>query len=558
VTLTLKGQDYIFSFYALYKTLFNIRRNVLQCNLSSITHEKAIMGIQDKITELNKLREQSMAAGGAKRTEAQHKRGKLTARERIQFLFDPGTFEELDPFALHRCTDFGVDEQRVPGDAVVTGYGKINGRMTFVFSQDFTVFGGSLSKVASEKICKAMDLAAKNGAPIIGLLDSGGARIQEGVDSLVGYADIFTRNTLYSGFIPQISVVMGPCAGGAVYSPAITDFIFMIKNTGQMYITGPAVIKAVTGEEISLEDLGGAMTHATKSGNCHFVAANDKQCLEDIRRLLSFVPQNNLDDPPFIDTGDDPERTDEELLHVIPDDPNKTYDMKKILLNIIDGGDFMEVHENFAKNLIVGFARMGGHTVGVVAQQPLEYAGVIDVDAADKGARFVRFCDCFNIPLVTFVDVPGYMPGSDQEYRGIIRHGAKFLYAYAEATVPKVSVITRKAYGGAYIVMSSKNLRGDINYAWPTAEIAVMGPDGAVNIIFKETIDKSAKPEETRQKLIDEYKDKFANPYIAASKGYIDDVIDPRTTRPKLIKALEMLQNKTDNNPPKKHGNIPL
>ncbi len=516
------------------------------------------MGIEQKITELNKLREQSKAGGGAKRTEDQHKKGKLTARERINLLFDPGTFEELDPFTLHRCTDFGVDESRVLGDAVVTGYGKINGRKAFVFSQDFTVFGGSLSKVASEKICKVMDLAAKNGAPVIGLLDSGGARIQEGVDSLVGYADIFTLNTLYSGVIPQISVVMGPCAGGAVYSPAITDFIFMVKKTGQMYITGPAVIEAVTGEKISLEDLGGAMTHATKSGNCHFVADSDKHCLADVRRLLSFIPENNLDDPPFMDTGDDPERADEELLQLIPDDPNKTYDMKKVVLKIIDSGDFMEVHENFAKNLIVGFARMAGHTVGIVAQQPLTFAGVIDVDAADKGARFVRFCDCFNIPLVTLVDVPGYMPGSEQEYRGIIRHGAKFLYAYAEATVPKVSVITRKAYGGAYIVMSSKNLRGDINYAWPTAEIAVMGPDGAVNIVFKNDIDKSAKPEETRQKLIAEYREKFANPYIAASRGYIDDVIDPRSTRPKIIKALEMLQHKSDTNPPKKHGNIPL
>jgi propionyl-CoA carboxylase beta chain len=516
------------------------------------------MGIEQKLTELNKLREQSKAGGGAKRTEDQHKKGKLTARERINLLFDPGTFEELDPFVLHRCTDFGVDESRVLGDAVVTGYGKINGRKAFVFSQDFTVFGGSLSKVASEKICKVMDLAAKNGAPVIGLLDSGGARIQEGVDSLVGYADIFTRNTLYSGVIPQISVVMGPCAGGAVYSPAITDFIFMVKKTGQMYITGPAVIEAVTGEKISLEDLGGAMTHAAKSGNCHFVADSDKHCLADVRRLLSFIPENNLEDPPFMDTGDDPERTDEELLQLIPNDPNKTYDMKKVILKIIDSGDFMEVQENFAKNLIVGFARMGGHVVGIVAQQPLVFAGVIDVDAADKGARFVRFCDCFNIPLVTLVDVPGYMPGSEQEYRGIIRHGAKFLYAYAEATVPKVSVITRKAYGGAYIVMSSKNLRGDINYAWPTAEIAVMGPDGAVNIVFKDTIDKSAKPEEMRQKLIAEYREKFANPYIAASKGYIDDVIDPRSTRPKIIKALEMLQHKADTNPPKKHGNIPL
>ena len=516
------------------------------------------MGIKQKITELSKLREQAVAGGGTRRVDAQHKRGKLTARERIQLLFDTGTFEELDQFALHGCTDFGLEEQRVLGDAVVTGYGKINGRPAFVFSQDFTVFGGSLSKTASAKICKVMDLAASNGAPIIGMLDSGGARIQEGVDSLAAYGDIFMRNTIYSGVIPQISVVMGPCAGGAVYSPAITDFIFMVKNTGQMYITGPEVIKAVTLEEVSLEELGGAMTHAIKSGNCHFVADDDRKCLEAVRQVLGFMPQNNRDEPPFIDTGDDPNRMDEELLQLVPVEPSKTYDMKKVILKIVDSGDFMEVHKNFARNLIVGFARMGGHSVGIVAQQPSFYAGDIDVDASDKGARFVRFSDCFNIPLVTLVDVPGYMPGTDQEYRGIIRHGAKFLYAYAEATVPKVSVIIRKAYGGAFIVMSSKSLRGDINYAWPTAEIAVMGPDGAVNIIFKDTIDKSDKPEKTRQKLIDEYREKFANPYVAAGRGYLDDVIDPRNTRPKVIKALEMLRDKTDTNPPKKHGNIPL
>jgi acetyl-CoA carboxylase carboxyltransferase component len=516
------------------------------------------MGIEQKITELNKLRGQALAGGGAQRISAQHKRGKLTARERIQLLFDPDTFEELDQFALHRCTDFGLEEQKVLGDAVVTGYGKIDGRTAFVFSQDFTVFGGSLSKTASEKICKVLDLAVRDGAPIIGLLDSGGARIQEGVDSLAAYGDIFMRNTIYSGVIPQISVVMGPCAGGAVYSPAITDFIFMVKNTGQMYITGPEVIKAVTHEEVSFEELGGAMAHATKSGNCHFVADDDRKCLESVRQLLSFLPQNNRCEPPFMDTGDVPDRMDEELLHLVPVDPSKTYDMKKVILKIVDNGDFMEVHKNFARNLIVGFARMDGHSVGIVAQQPSFYAGVIDVDASDKGARFVRFCDCFNIPLVTLVDVPGYMPGTDQEYRGIIRHGAKFLYAYAEATVPKVSIITRKAYGGAYIVMSSKSLRGDINYAWPTAEIAVMGPDGAVNIIFKDAIGKSEKPEETREKLIADYRDKFANPYVSASKGYIDDVIDPRSTRPKVIKALEMLRHKVDTNPPKKHGNIPL
>jgi propionyl-CoA carboxylase beta chain len=516
------------------------------------------MGTPEKIAELEKLRQQALAGGGPKRIEAQHQRGKLTARERIELLFDPGSFEEIDPFAVHHCTDFGLEQQKALGDSVVTGYGKINGRDAFVFSQDFTVFGGSLSKIASEKICKVMDIAAKVGAPVIGLLDSGGARIQEGVDSLFGYGEIFTRNTLFSGVVPQISVVMGPCAGGAVYSPAITDFIFMVKGTGQMYITGPAVIKSVTGEEVDFEELGGAMTHATRTGNCHFVADNDQQCLEMVRRLLSFLPQNNAEEAPYMDNGDDPNRMDEELLTIIPDSPAKVYDMRQVITKVVDSGDFLEVHTRFARSLIVGFARLGGHSVGIVAQQPSFNAGVIDVDASDKGARFVRFCDCFNIPVITFVDVPGYMPGTDQEYKGIIRHGAKFLYAYAEATVPKISVITRKAYGGAYIVMSSKSLRGDINYAWPTAEIAVMGPDGAVNIIFKDTIDKSQNPTETRQKLIDEYREKFANPYIAAGKGYIDDVIDPRTTRPKLIKALGMLLNKVSTNPPKKHGNIPL
>jgi acetyl-CoA carboxylase carboxyltransferase component len=516
------------------------------------------MAIEDKMNDLKKLREQSQAGGGEKRIEAQHKRNKLTARERINILFDPGTFEELDPFVVHRCTDLGMADQKFIGDAVVTGYGKINGRDGFVFSQDFTVSGGSLSKVASEKICKVMDMAAKTGAPVIGLLDSGGARIQEGVDSLQGYGDIFTRNTLYSGVVPQISAVMGPCAGGAVYSPAITDFIFMVKGIGQMYITGPNVIKAVTGEEVDMEELGGAMTHATKTGNCHFVAESDKDCLEMIRRLLSFLPQSNLEEPLNVATDDDVNRADEELLTIIPDNPNKVYDMKKVITRVVDNGDFMEVHSRFGRSLIVGFARLGGNSVGIVAQQPLASAGVIDVDASDKGARFVRFCDCFNIPVVTFVDVPGFMPGTDQEYKGIIRHGAKFLFAYAEATVPKVSVITRKAYGGAYIVMSSKSLRGDINYAWPTAEIAVMGPDGAVNIIFKDAIDKAENPAEKRQQLINDYRSKFANPYVAAGKGYIDDVIDPRSTRPKLIKALEMLRNKSDSNPAKKHGNIPL
>lgn len=526
--------------------------------IPSKTAKGLVPEMEERLIELDRLRKQASVNEDASRVEAQHKRGKLTARERVDLLFDPGTFEELDPFTLHRCNDFGLQEQKPLGDSVVTGYGKINGRLAFAFSQDFTVFGGSLSKVASEKICKVMDLAAKTGAPIIGILDSGGARIQEGVDSLVGYGDIFMRNTIYSGVIPQISVIAGPCAGGAVYSPAITDFIFMVKGIGQMYITGPAVIKAVTGEEISLEELGGAIAHAAKSGNCHFVADNEQQCFQMVRRLLSFLPQNNTEEPPIADTGDDPNRIDEQLLRIVPDDPNKTYDMKQVIHRIVDNGDFMEVHEQFAPNLIVGFARMGGHTVGIVAQQPSVYAGVIDVDASDKGARFVRFCDCFNIPLVTLVDVPGYMPGVEQEHRGIIRHGAKFLYAYAEATVPKISVIIRKAYGGAFIVMSSKSLRGDINYAWPTAEIAVMGPDGAVNIIFRETIAKAENPEEVRQKLIAEYRDKFANPYVAAGRGYIDDVIDPRLTRPKIIRALEMLRDKADANPPKKHGNIPL
>ncbi len=514
--------------------------------------------MEKRIAKLGRLRREATGNEDTGRIEVQRKRGKLTARERISLLFDPGTFEELDPFVLHRCADFGLEQQKPLGDAVVTGYGKIGGRTAFVFAQDFTIFGGSLSKAASEKICKVMDLAAKTGAPIIGILDSGGARIQEGVDSLVGYGDIFMRNTIYSGVIPQISIIAGPCAGGAVYSPAITDFIFMVRGVGQMYITGPAVIKAVTGEEISLEELGGATAHATKSGNCHFVADNEQQCFQMVRRLLSFLPQNNTEEPQFMDTGDDPDRITEELLHIVPDDPNKTYDMKQVIYKIVDNADFMEVHEQFAPNLIVGFARMGGHTVGIVAQQPSVYAGAIDVDASDKGARFVRFCDCFNIPLVTLVDVPGYMPGIDQEHRGIIRHGAKFLYAYAEATVPKISVIVRKAYGGAYIVMSSKSLRGDINYAWPSAEIAVMGPEGAVNIIFKDSIAKAQNPDEAREKLIAEYRDKFANPYIAASKGYIDDVIDPRLTRPKIIRALEMLRDKADAIPPKKHGNIPL
>ena len=514
--------------------------------------------MDQKIDLLTKKRGEAKTAGGEKAIQAQHERGKLTARERVDALFDAGTFHELDAFVTQRCTDFGLGDKRIPGDSVVTGYGKIDGRTAYVFAQDFTVMGGSLSKVASEKICKVMDLAARNGGPVIGLLDSGGARIQEGVDSLQGYGDIFKRNILYSGVVPQLSAIMGPCAGGAVYSPALTDFVFMVKGMGQMYITGPNVIKAVTGEDVSLEQLGGAMAHASKSGNCHFVADNEQDCFKMIKQLLSYLPSNNIDDPPSFHTGDPVDRKEEALASVIPDDTKRSYDMKKVIEAVVDKGEFFEVHKHFARNLITGFARLDGRAVGVIAQQPQFMAGSIDVDASDKGARFVRTCDCFNVPLVTFADVPGYMPGTDQEYRGIIRHGAKFLYAYCEATVPKVCVVTRKAYGGAYIVMSSKSLRGDINYAWPTAEIAVMGPDGAVDIVFRDAIKNSENPQETRQKLINEYREKFANPYVAASKGYLDEVIDPRETRTRLIAALDMLRNKVDSLPHKKHGNIPL
>ena len=516
------------------------------------------MTTEDRLAALGKFREESKLGGGAKRIEAQHEKGKLTARERIALLLDEGTFEELDAFVTHRTTEFGLADRKFLGDAVVTGFGNINGRMAYVFAQDFTVFGGTLSEVAAMKICKVMDLAMRNGAPLIAINDSGGARIQEGVLSLAGYGDIFLRNTLASGVIPQISVIMGPAAGGAVYSPGITDFVFMVKGTGQMYITGPDVIKAVTGEDVTHEQLGGAMTHATTSGVCHFIAEDDRDCLEKVERLLSYLPQSNMEEPPLAPVTDDPNRMDQELLYIVPEDPTKAYNMKDVIWRVVDNGEFMEVHEFYAPNIITGFARLNGRSVGIVAQQPSISAGVIDIDASMKGARFVRFLDCFNIPIITFTDVPGFMPGTDQEYGGIIKHGAKLIYAYAEATVPKVSVITRKAYGGAYVVMSSKHLRGDINYAWPTAEIAVMGPDGAVNIIHRDTIAKSENPEETRQKLVADYIDKFANPYVAAAMGYIDDVIDPRETRPKLIRALEMLQNKRDTNPPKKHGNIPL
>jgi acetyl-CoA carboxylase carboxyltransferase component len=511
-----------------------------------------------KIEKLRKLRREAGLAGGQKRIDRQHAKGKLTARERLNVLLDEGSFQELDTFVTHRCADFGMEKNRPLGDSVVTGWGTVDGRLVYVFAQDFTVFGGSVSKVHGEKICKVMDLAMTNGAPLIGVNDSGGARIQEGVDSLWAYGEIFTRNTLASGVIPQISVIMGPCAGGAVYSPAITDFVFMVEETSHMFITGPQVIRAVTGEEVTQEALGGAAAHSVKSGVAHFMGADEPQTLAMVRRLLSFLPPNNMEDPPWVEPTDDPGRVDETLDTLVPDDPSKPYDMKEIILRVVDDGDFMEVHQHYATNLIVGFARMAGRPVGIVAQQPKALAGVVDINAADKGARFIRFCDCFNIPLVTFCDTPGFMPGVAQEHGGIIRHGAKMLYAYAEATVPKVAVITRKAYGGAYIVMSSKHLRGDINYAWPSAEIAVMGPEGAVNIISRKEIQEAEDPEAKRAELLGDYRDKFANPYVAASRGYIDNVIEPHETRPCVINALEMLQNKQDTIPPKKHGNIPL
>jgi acetyl-CoA carboxylase carboxyltransferase component len=516
------------------------------------------MNIDARIQQLRQMREQARMGGGQARIERQHASGKMTARERIEKLLDPGSFRELDMFVTHRATGFGVEASRPLGDSVVTGWGTINGRPVYLFSQDFTVFGGSLSEVHAEKVCKIMDLAMKNGAPVIGLNDSGGARIQEGVVSLAGYAYIFLRNVLASGVIPQISAILGPCAGGAVYSPAMTDFILMTKGTSHMFITGPDVIRAVTHEEVSHEELGGAMAHASKSGVAHFAAENEEHCLSLVRQLLSYIPQNNLEDPPFVPTDDPPDRMDEALKTIVPENPNRAYDMKEVIRHVVDNGEFLEVHEHWAQNIIVGFARFGGFSTGIVAQQPLALAGVLDIDASRKGARFVRFCDAFNIPLVTFVDVPGFLPGVAQEHGGIIVNGAKLLWAYCEATVPKITIITRKAYGGAYDVMSSKHIRGDISYAWPTAEIAVMGPDGAVNIVFRKELAEAEDPEALRQQLIQEYREQFANPYVAAARGYIDDVIEPQETRPRIIEALKVLQNKRDANPPKKHGNMPL
>jgi len=513
-----------------------------------------------KIEQLNQMRLKSAAGGGPKRVDKQHQSGKLTARERLDLLLDPGSFREIDAFVVQRERNFGMDkpDKQFLGDSVVTGWGTINGRLVYVYSQDFTVMGGSLSEVHAEKICKVMDMALKNGAPIIGLNDSGGARIQEGVVSLGGYADIFLRNTLASGVIPQLSVIMGPCAGGAVYSPALTDFVFMVKDTSYMFVTGPDVVRAVTHEDVTFEELGGAMTHNTLSGVSHVAANSEEDALFLIREILGYMPQNNMEDPLFEPTKDDPLRTEDALNTIVPDDPSKPYNIKDVIRLIADEGRFFEIHEHYAQNIVVGFARLGGYSIGIVANQPAVLAGVLNIDASEKAARFIRFCDAFNIPIITFEDVPGFMPGTAQEHGGIIRSGAKLLYAYCEATVPKITVVTRKAYGGAYCVMNSKHIRSDLNLAWPTAELAVMGPDGAVNIIFRRELSDADDPVTRKDELVQDYRDRFANPYVAAAHGFVDDVIVPSETRPRLINALAMLQNKRDENPPKKHGNIPL
>ncbi|XEY08765.1 carboxyl transferase domain-containing protein [Fervidobacterium pennivorans subsp. carthaginiensis] len=514
------------------------------------------MEMEELIQQLKSLEAEVELGGGQEKIDKQHAEGKLTARERLQLLFDEGTFEELDKFVKHRNTMFGLDKMKLPADGVVTGIGKVNGRPVAAFSQDFTVMGGSLGEMHAKKIMKVMDLALKMGIPLVGINDSGGARIQEGVDSLYGYGEIFFRNTIASGVIPQITVIAGPCAGGAVYSPAITDFVIMVDKTAQMFITGPNVIKAVTGEDISKEDLGGALVHNTKSGNAHFLASDDRQAIETVRKLLSYIPQNNMEEPPLEEQIIEPDTSD--IQTVVPVDPKKGFDVRDVIKRVVDEGTFFEVHEHFAKSIVIGFARINGKSVGIVANQPNYLAGVLDIDSSDKAARFIRFLDAFNIPIVTFVDTPGYLPGVKQEHGGIIRHGAKLLYAYSEATVPKITIILRKAYGGAYIAMGSKHLGADFVAAWPTAEIAVMGPDGAANIIFKKEIDASENPEETRKQKIEEYRQLFANPYVAASRGYIDAVIDPRETRSWITKALEYSATKVESRPRKKHGNIPL
>jgi propionyl-CoA carboxylase beta chain len=513
---------------------------------------------EEKIKGLRELNDQAKLGGGRKRIEDQHAKGKLTARERIDLLLDPGSFNELDRFVVHQCTEFGVGDKKIPGDGVVTGYGTIDGRLVYVFSQDFTVFGGSLGEMFAKKVCKLMDLAIKTGAPVIGLNDSGGARIQEGVASLAGYGDIFFRNVTSSGVVPQISAVLGPCAGGAVYSPALTDFIIMVDKTSHMFITGPDVVKTVLGQEVSFEELGGAMVHSSTSGVTHFIAKDEEQCMQIIKKLLSYLPSNYLEDAPIVETGDDPNRTDETLVKVLPEDPDKPYDVKEIIHRVVDNNEFLEVQPLWAKNIVIGFGRLNGRTVGLVANQPAHNAGALDINSSMKAGRFVRFCDAFNIPIITFVDVPGFLPGIEQEHGGIIKHGSKLLYAYCEATVPKITVILRKDYGGAYDVMGSKHSGADINYAWPTAEIAVMGPHGAINIIFRKEIAEAKDPKQKHEELVSEYRQKFASPYIAAQKGYIDEVIEPAETRPKLISALESLATKREVRPSRKHSNVPL
>ena len=512
----------------------------------------------DRLERLRELRERAEQGGGEARIERQHEKGKRTARERIEYFFDDGTFNEFDQLRTHRSHNFGMQERQIPGDGVVTGWGEVNGRTVYAFAHDFTVFGGSLGEVFAEKVVKIMDKALEVGAPIVGLNDSAGARIQEGVDALAGYADIFHRNQLASGVIPQISAIMGPCAGGAVYSPAITDFIFMVSDTSHMYITGPGVIETVTGEQVTQEELGGAVTHTSETGVAGFAYDDDEAALDGIRQLLSYLPQNNLEDPPRLNTGDDPTRSVEELNDVVPDSPQKPYDMNEVIETTLDHGTFFEVNENWAGNVVVGLGRLDGHVVGIVANQPRVNAGTLTVDASMKASRFIRFCDAFNVPIVTFVDVPGYMPGTEQEHRGIIRHGSKLLFAYSEATVPLLTVITRKAYGGAYCVMASKHLGADVNYAWPTTEVAVMGPQGAVNILYSSELKDAEDPEQLRQELVDEYREEFANPYTVADRGYVDDVIEPGETRQRLVQDLEMLLTKRKQNPQRKHGNIPL